>query len=407
MADAAAAAIAAQQVRNELSKLPVWFGNKEKDTFLPMQWVQRVERARAATGWNDEQTMSFVVGALRGAALEWYDTLTRCGVNNMIWDEVRTQFLISYDPARTARTAVVNIFDVKQEAHETICDYHTKVCKAIDDIEALLPAAARTPNANDYPEALRTNAAFAALNADLKQRGAQNFQNRGLTNAFNHVGLQIFVANMKPNIRSELMKTMPATLFEAYQAALTLERVFTEPKKPSNFVSVQAISTEETMDDLEVQMAAIQTRMYNASRGQFRGRGGRGGFRGSRGGRGGAQQQPQQQPHQQQQQQSGTGDYNKCRYCKQFGHIQKFCQARLRANAPMVDKTGKPYAKINAVDNQGADIQQNSAAHQQTQGAQSSQFQGQAPQPFQNAPSYYVPPQNDQAGYFLPPDFQN
>ena len=86
-----------------------------------MQWVQRVERARAATGWNDDQTMSFVVGALRGAALEWYDTLTRCGVNNMIWDEVRTQFLISYDPARTARTAVVNIFDVKQEAHETIC----------------------------------------------------------------------------------------------------------------------------------------------------------------------------------------------------------------------------------------------------------------------------------------------
>ena len=77
MADAAAAAIAAQQVRNELSKLPVWFGNKEKDTFQPMQWVQRVERARAATGWNDDQTMSFVVGALRGAALEWYDTLTR------------------------------------------------------------------------------------------------------------------------------------------------------------------------------------------------------------------------------------------------------------------------------------------------------------------------------------------
>ena len=73
----------------------------------------------------------------------------------------------------------------------------------------------------------------------------------------------------------------------------------------------------------------------------------------------------------------------------------------------MVDKAGKPYAKINAVENQGADIQQNSAAQQHSQGAQSNQFQGQAPQTFQNAPSYYVPPQNDQAGYFLPPDFQN
>ena len=404
MADAAAAAIAAQQVRNELSKLPLWYGSKDKDTFQPMQWVDRVERARVATGWNDAQTVSFVVGALRGAALEWYDTLKRCGVDNQIWADVRAQFLMSCDPARTARTAVVNIFDVKQENHESICDYHTKVCRAIDDIEALLPAAARTANADGYPEALRNVAAFNGLNADLKQQAAETFQSRGITNALNHVGLQIFVANMKPAIRGELMKEMPATLYEAYQQALTLEKVFTEPKKPSNFVSVQAVSADETMEDLETQMAAIQTRMFNAARGQFRGRGGRGGFRGNRGGRGGGQQQ---QPQQQQQQQ--TGDYNKCRYCKQFGHIQKFCQIRIRAGAPMVDKNGKPYAKVNSVENQEA-VQPNGAAPQQNQGAQGiqgNQFHLQAPQGFQNAPSYYVPPQDNQAGYFLPPDFQN
>ena len=47
------------------------------------------------------------------------------------------------------------------------------------------------------------------------------------------------------------------------------------------------------MEDLETQISAIQTRMYNASHGQFRGHGGHGGLETGKDARGGAQQQQQ------------------------------------------------------------------------------------------------------------------
>ena len=178
MADAAQAAEEAREaqanlmVRNDLSKLPMWFGIPSKDTLKARQWVERVERAIAATGWTDAQAMSFVAGALRGPALEWYDILGRVGVDKNVWAQVRARFLRSYDSARTARTAVVNIFDVKQDSNETITDYHTKVCKAINDMEALLPAAARAPNPDHYDARLRALPAFVAMEADAKAKMA-------------------------------------------------------------------------------------------------------------------------------------------------------------------------------------------------------------------------------------------
>ena len=98
---------------------------------------------------------------------------------------------------------------------------------------------------------------------------------------------------MKPAYRIDLIKNMPATLHAAYEEALDLERALAEPKKTTTFVGVQAVATAEaTQEDLEIELAAIQTKIHNfKSRGQSRGRGGRGG----RGGHGGGQQQQQQQ----------------------------------------------------------------------------------------------------------------
>ena len=131
-------------------------------------------------------------------------------------------------------------------------------------MEALLPAAARTPDANDYTPEIRARANFVALPADEKEQSAYNYQRRGITNCMNHVGLQIFVANMKPSIRNDLLKNMPPTLVEAYAEALNLERAATEPKKASQFVSVQAVTnSDDSEEQLEIELAAVQTRLNN------------------------------------------------------------------------------------------------------------------------------------------------
>ena len=74
----------------------------------------------------------------------------------------------------------------------------------------------------------------------------------------------------------------------------------------------------------------------------------------------------------------------------------------------MIDKNGKPYPKVNSVENQGAEVQQRNIAQKHAQGAQEAnmgKINMQPPQGFY--PSFYVPPLDSQAGYFLPPDFQS
>ena len=40
-------------VRNDVSKLPLWFGVPAKDTITGRQWVAQVECSIVATRWND------------------------------------------------------------------------------------------------------------------------------------------------------------------------------------------------------------------------------------------------------------------------------------------------------------------------------------------------------------------
>jgi hypothetical protein len=53
------------------------------DAFTPDQWIKIIQKARDTTGWNDENTMSFVFVSLRGKALKWQECLKE-GVSNLI-----------------------------------------------------------------------------------------------------------------------------------------------------------------------------------------------------------------------------------------------------------------------------------------------------------------------------------
>ena len=389
MADPAAADVPADPTRNELAKLPLWHGNKTKDTFSPLQWLERVETAKDACDWTDRHTMAFVYMALRNDALQWYDGLARDGVNKQVYQEFKDAFLMAYEPARTARTAMINVHDLKQASHETVVNFRTRVIRAIDDIEALLPPEGRAPRQDRYGPEIRALAGFNALAVNVKEETARRYMVDGATIMLNHVALQIFVAGLRQAIREEMMKAMPPTFLDAYKQALNLERAMAEPSKA--FVSVQAVDAQ-TEDSLETELAAVQAKLNKfraASRGQSRGRGGRGGRSQS------GQQGGQQQASQQQQQ---TGDYNKCRYCLKFGHLQKFCSQRIAAKAPMLDKNNKPYGNgVNEIENQGAQ----GGPPQQNGAQQNQQAQGGGGQNSGGAQGYFTQHQGT-SGYFVP-----
>ena len=62
---------------NSFSPLAAGDGVLAKDTISGHQWIERVERAIAATEWNEAQTMLFVASSLRGPA-KLNQTNTEC-----------------------------------------------------------------------------------------------------------------------------------------------------------------------------------------------------------------------------------------------------------------------------------------------------------------------------------------
>ena len=99
--------VAAQQ-QVDLAKLPLWFGEPSRDTFLAEQWVSRVQNARDAADWNDQKTLSIFYNAMRGEALLWFEGLTRNGVNKNVWNDVKKEFLEAYSYTRSSRTAALD-----------------------------------------------------------------------------------------------------------------------------------------------------------------------------------------------------------------------------------------------------------------------------------------------------------
>ena len=134
------------------------------------------------------------------------------------------------------------------------------------------------------------------------------------------------------------MKAPPGLLKDAVKMARQLEVIQKDPNKVNSAEAAitevqEAAGTKEDASvdqQIEALSASFQQLLQrrNNQRGGQRGRGGRGG-RGQRGGRGGAQ--------------SNKTGYNTCRFCKKTGHLQKVCNARIKAGAPEVDDKGQPY----------------------------------------------------------------
>jgi hypothetical protein len=226
-----------QQLENqrqvELSKLPLFFGSKDKDQFTAEQWVERIRRAKDSARWNDAQTMSAVYNALRAKALAWFESLRRSNINQDVWEDFLKAFLEAYSTTKTSRTTTLNLADLRQGGNECVVDFYPRVIRVIDDIEAMTPANFAAPAA-PFPAEFLAIQAFVAVGAAVKRDCVNTLVKTGATQAFNFIGLHLFIAGLKPYLREEIMKAPPADLYAAFQAASALEKIHTEPRKSTS-----------------------------------------------------------------------------------------------------------------------------------------------------------------------------
>jgi hypothetical protein len=340
--------INAALMRADLAKLPLWSGDISKDGYTIEQWCTRVDKAAATATWTDADTMAYVYNALRGPALRWLESLKRFNINIDSWAAVRTEMLDAYSRVQTARTAVVNLSDLKQGQNESVTDSGARVARTVDDLEHLMPAASRVPQGVDWGDVFT-----AAQKATQLQAAADKV----IWATYNHLGVQLFISNLKPALRDELMKAPPTDLNTAIKAARQLEKIHAKPENRHATVSeIGQSSSQASADNVEQQIEALsaQFQALLKRRQASNGRGGRGSRgRGSQGRGGRSRGRGQTQGT------NGTssGSYNTCRYCKKPGHLQKVCNSRIRAGAPEVDAQGKPYSHGNEMDHEDGDYE--------------------------------------------------
>ncbi len=313
--------------QSDLAKLPLYAGDV-KDQFTAEQWIERISRSCTASNWTADQTMAFVFNALRGNALRWFDALKRSGINRNNWDAFQQAFLAAFSTTRTPRMATVNLADLHQSQTEQVVSFYPRIIKAVDDLEALAGAAFPLPDP-PFPVEFTNVPGFAALAVPVRAAAAQALVTFGAASFFNYIALNLFVSNLRPSLRDELLKTPPATLYGAFEAASQLERLQETPKRPtasamaidgasSSTASAVPADADVSTDGLDKEIDALNFRLKALKNRRTS----------TRPSASGRQQQQQQQPRSGPPRSTPARDPNfKCR----------------TAGAPMVAADGTPY----------------------------------------------------------------
>jgi hypothetical protein len=123
-------------------------------------------------------------------------------------------------------------------------------------------------------------AGWAAVTAAQKATQLQAAADKVIWATYNHLGVQLFISNLKPALQDEIMKAPPTDLNAAIKAAQQLEKIHAKPENGHAFVSeiVQG-SLHAAADNIDQQIQALsaQFQALLKHRQASNGRGSRGG----------------------------------------------------------------------------------------------------------------------------------
>jgi hypothetical protein len=328
------------------TKLPEFWGQKEKDSISAHEFVKRVDKMASANNWSDKVAFDNVGLALKGEANIWLDsqvTLKHIEGDRERWSIIRPFFKEEFATESDDKLILDGLAHMQQRPTENVRSFFgrlNKVNRVIVDAYhsyTLIPANPPVDAAGNI-----SNANFLAY----KQALIQNVTEFYLLNQFRAALLPELrrVINLQP------METLD--LDTAVRLATIELRSKEETKATSKINPVQQPDEEE--DAVEAVTQPRQKKFVPQDQ------------------RYGSQQQQRQAPRPQQQpnnfrnnqqwrssnQGNNSNRNNKhCSFCRRQGHRQEECRQRMNANQPCIDANGKTFwPKINTTD-AGAPIQ--------------------------------------------------
>lgn len=325
-ADPVAQALLQHERVRKSTDLPFFHGIKDKDTIDPQDFIQRFETASNIARWvpvpanpgdpvDTTQKCEQFYMLLRSKALDWWKSLADIpDFNYNDWNAIRPEFIASYCPRFTARTACLSFGDLVQQTNEPVHDFYLRVSRAYQLLkETRFPEVTQRRLAT--PDLQEAQGRLARVT-----RGMDAAKIEGVEDMGRYVIQQLFTAGLNEDIRIKTMEANARTLHDAYKRALIVETIIKDKRGSKPLITQISAPDEnndiyeEDEDDLELleQVNAIRT---NSGKPPIR-------F---------SQFKPSSQIQ------------VACRYCKIKGHFQKDCRKRKADRAPMVDQFGKPF----------------------------------------------------------------
>jgi hypothetical protein len=210
-------------------KLPTFSGGTEKDDLSPLDFVERIEAYCKATKRDANDECNEMHLALRGNATIWWRTLKRKGIDISKWKEVKKEFLETYAPTITGRTAHA-IGQLEQKSNESVNDFFGRLDQIIDEMMT------------SYP--------------DGTTKSAKAFEE-----ARNHIQKYLFVGGLRETLRTDVLKVAPSNLIDAFKEACKSEVI--HKRQNSSVFAIEDIQDNEAPDDLdEEEIAAINQRRF-------------------------------------------------------------------------------------------------------------------------------------------------
>ena len=290
--------------------LPLFYGQKDKDTIKPQDFLHRFEAASQIAGWvpapavgqppNEAQKCQQFYLLMRGSALDWWQSLEDVpDLDLTSWQQIRPQFVKHYLPKYTARTACTTFSDLTQNSGELVADFYLRVNRAYRLLKECRPPTLFQVD-EDLPDIPGADAAAVQAQNDLIQAYGERCQMTGVNRMGLYVVQSMFTAGLSEEIRIKTMDARCATLEEAKDQAMGFETVIRDKRGAKALVS-SIESSQENDEDVEHEEDEELLDQVNAIRRQR----GKRPVRFARSGK--------------------TKVTVICRYCKKSGHFQREC----------------------------------------------------------------------------------
>jgi hypothetical protein len=137
---AMAAALNDHDCMKRSTDIPLFFACREKDTVLPRILIDCIEDAAEIATWDAARKIRELKLCFRENAIIWWKSLCDYTIDLNDWDEVKREFLETYEPKYSAKTICANFTDLKQMPNESMNDFGCRVQVAYNSLVDNKPA---------------------------------------------------------------------------------------------------------------------------------------------------------------------------------------------------------------------------------------------------------------------------